>query len=74
MERNVAVWDRVLRVIVGLAIVSLVLVGPKSPWALLGLVPLVTGLFGSCPVYLALGITTCRAKVGGPPRIFRSIT
>jgi hypothetical protein len=54
--------DRALRIIVGLAIISLVFVGPKSPWAWLGLVPLVTGLVGFCPAYTLLGIRTCKPK------------
>jgi len=54
--------DRVLRVIVGLAILSLAFVGPKSMWAYLGLVPLLTGLVGFCPAYALLGIRTCKLR------------
>ncbi len=56
--------ERVIRVIAGLGIVSLFFVGPQSPWALLGLVPLVTGALGSCPLYTLFGISTCSM----PPR------
>jgi len=49
----------VLRVIVGAAVLSLVFVGPKTPWAWLGAVPLLTGLIGYCPLYSLLGIRTC---------------
>ncbi len=59
---NEGTLDRVLRVILGLAILSLVFVGPQSPWAWLGLVPLLTGLAGFCPAYALLGIRTCPAK------------
>ena len=59
MTRNEGAADRGLRVIAGLAILSLVFVGPQTPWAWLGLVPLVTGLVGYCPVYALLGIRTC---------------
>jgi hypothetical protein len=58
-EINEATWDRALRVLIGLAIVSLVFVGPRTPWAFLGLVPLVTGVLGHCLVYKMLGISTC---------------
>lgn len=59
MPKNEGGLDRALRVIVGLAILALVFVGPKTPWAWLGLVPLVTGLIGFCPLYTVLGIRTC---------------
>lgn len=59
MARNEGAFDRVLRVIVGLAILSLVFIGPQTPWAWLGLVPLITGLVGICPVYSLFGIRTC---------------
>jgi hypothetical protein len=61
MRRNEGAVDRVLRVVVGLAVLSLVFVGPQTPWAWLGLVPLLTGLVGVCPVYSLLGIRTCPA-------------
>ncbi|MGP1394548.1 MAG: YgaP family membrane protein [Inquilinaceae bacterium] len=59
MPRNEGAIDRVLRVIVGLAILSLVFVGPQTPWAWLGLVPLLTGLAGFCPAYAIFGLRTC---------------
>ena len=59
MKPNVGSLDRILRIIAGLAILSLYFVGPKTPWALVGLVPLITGLVGMCPVYSLLGINTC---------------
>ena len=58
MPRNEGMIDRVLRVIVGLAIMSLVFIGPQTPWAWIGLVPLVTGLVGYCPVYSLFGLRT----------------
>ena len=59
MTRNEGTVDRVLRVIVGLAILSLAFVGPKSAWGYVGLIPLITGLVGTCPIYMILGIRTC---------------
>ncbi len=60
--KNEGTIDRTLRVLVGLAILSLAFVGPKSPWAYLGLLPIVTGLLGSCPAYTLLGLSTCPMK------------
>ena len=57
--KNEGKVDRILRVVVGLAVLSLVFVGPETAWGWLGLVPLVTGLVGTCPVYSILGINTC---------------
>jgi hypothetical protein len=64
MTRNEATWDRVLRVVLGLALLSLVVVGPQTLWGLIGLVPLVTGLAGYCPLYQVIGLSTC--PVPGP--------
>ena len=61
MQRNEGNIDRGLRVAAGLGIMSLVFVGPQTPWGWLGLVPLVTGLVGVCPAYSLLGIRTCPA-------------
>jgi hypothetical protein len=51
--------ERILRVLIGLSIVSLAFMGPKTPWAFLGFIPVLTGLLGSCPLYTVLGIRTC---------------
>ena len=63
MERNIGDIERVVRVVAGLAILSLVFIGPKSLWGLLGIVPVITGLSGWCPPYSLLGINTCRHAV-----------
>ena len=60
--RNEHNAERVLRIVAGLAILSLYFVGPKTPWALLGIVPILTGSLGSCPLYTVLGISTCPMK------------
>ena len=60
MNRNVGGIDRVLRICVGLALISLVFIGPQTPWGWLGIVPLATGLLGWCPAYLPFGIKTCK--------------
>ncbi|MFO8154119.1 DUF2892 domain-containing protein [Thioalkalivibrio sp.] len=56
---NVGNIDRVLRIVVGLVLLSLVFIGPQTLWGLIGLVPLVTGLFRWCPVYSLLGMNSC---------------
>jgi hypothetical protein len=58
---NEGVIDRVLRVMIGLVVLSLVFVGPQTPWAWFGLVPLLTGLVGFCPAYALFGVRTCPA-------------
>lgn len=58
--RNEHLADRVLRVMLGVVLLALTVVGPKTPWGLLGIVPLTTGLMGSCPLYTMLGLQTCR--------------
>ena len=54
--------ERVLRVILGLGVLSLAFVGPKTSWGYLGLIPLATGLLGTCPLYTLLGWSTCPMK------------
>ncbi|MEQ8964683.1 MAG: DUF2892 domain-containing protein [Azospirillaceae bacterium] len=58
---NEGTIDRALRIVVGLVLIALVFVGPRTAWGWIGLVPLVTGLVGFCPAYRLLGLRTCRA-------------
>ncbi len=57
---NVGPIDRILRIIVGVFAIAMVFVGPQTPWGWLGLIPLATGFFSTCPLYTLLGITTCK--------------
>lgn len=59
MQKNMGTLDRALRLIVGLGLLSLVFVGPQTPWGWIGLVPVLTALVGFCPAYLPFGIRTC---------------
>ncbi|MCS0501192.1 YgaP family membrane protein [Ancylobacter mangrovi] len=61
MTRNIGRIDSVLRIIVGLALLSLILLlhGAARWVGLVGLVPLLTGIVGTCPLYSILGISTC---------------
>ncbi len=54
--------ERVVRILIGLGVVSLVFIGPKTMWGWLGLLPIVTGATGICPLYTVLGISTCPKK------------
>lgn len=54
--------ERVIRVALGVVLLSLVFFGPQTYWGLLGIVPLATGLLGSCPLYTLLGVSTCSIK------------
>ena len=60
--RNEGTVDRALRVILGLVLISLVFVGPKTVWGWIGLIPLITGLTGSCLAYNVFGWDTRSMK------------
>jgi hypothetical protein len=63
MKTNEAGFERVLRVLVGVALLALVFVGPKTAWGWLGIIPLLTGIAGFCPLYRLVGIDTCRLRL-----------
>ncbi len=54
--------ERGARVLLGLGLLAIAFVGPKTPWGYLGVVPLATGLIGSCPLYTLFGFSTCPIK------------
>lgn len=62
LRTNEGLADRLLRIVAGLALLALVFVGPETQWGWIGLVPLLTGIVGFCPVYRLLGINTCPAS------------
>ncbi len=55
---NESAADRTIRVIAGAALVAIAVTGPKTPWGYLGLILVVTGLTGFCPIYRILGFST----------------
>lgn len=64
VSTNVGTIDRVLRIFAGLALIALALgyvPNYQSAWGWIGVIPLVTGLVGTCPVYSLFGMNTCRS-------------
>lgn len=62
MKANVGGMDKIARIVVGLALLAMTVVGPKTMWGLIGVVPLATGLLNFCPAYTLLGINSCKTK------------
>jgi hypothetical protein len=59
-SKNVGAADRTVRIVIGLVLIALVFVGPRTPWGWIGIVPLLTAFFSFCPLYRLLGINTCK--------------
>lgn len=64
--KNIGSLDRGLRGALGVALLSLTVIGPQTMWGLVGLIPLLTAMAGWCPLYSLLGISTCPRSVGTP--------
>lgn len=62
MKTNVGGFDRIARIVIGIVALSLTQFGPATPWGYIGIVPLLTGLMSTCPLYSILGINTCPLK------------
>ncbi len=62
MKANVGGVDRVIRIVVGLALIAWALIGGGPMWAWIGVVPLATALINFCPAYALLGMSTCKTK------------
>lgn len=64
-KTNVGSLDRILRIVAGVVLLSLFFLYPDASWryfALIGIVPLLTALLGTCPLYTILGISSCPVK------------
>lgn len=59
MKKNEGSLDRIVRIVMGVGILSLAFVGPQTPFGYIGIVPLMTGLVGFCPMYRLFGFSTC---------------
>jgi hypothetical protein len=62
MKLNVGGIDRILRIVAGLVLIGLTLTGTIGVWGWLGVVPLLTGAVGFCPLYPLIGMNTCPMK------------
>ena len=62
MTVNEGKLDRAVRIVLGLALIAMVFIGPQTLWGWIGAVPLLTGLVGYCPLYSIFGINTCAMK------------
>ena len=62
MKQNVGSIDKILRIVVGLVLIALVFIGPKTPWGWIGIIVLVTGLFNFCPAYIPFKFNTKKEK------------
>ncbi|NKD55310.1 MULTISPECIES: DUF2892 domain-containing protein [unclassified Haematospirillum] len=72
MKRNMGTIDRALRLIAGVALIGSALVGAIDVWGYVGVIPLLTAVFGYCPVYVLFGFQTCPLETedtsqGNPP-------
>jgi len=62
MTINVGGFDRILRIVAGLVLLALVFIGPKTAWGWIGLIPLATGIFSFCPMYIPFKVSTAKKK------------
>jgi hypothetical protein len=62
MKPNCGTLDKTLRIVVGLVLLSLVFFGPRTPWGWIGVLPLITGFVGVCPLYTPFGIDTRKPR------------
>jgi len=65
LKKNVGTIDRVLRIVLGLALIAAYFFNPGGAYSwlyLIGIIPLATGLMSSCPLYSILGLSTCPMK------------
>ncbi len=63
LAKNEHSAERAMRVALGLGLLTLTFMGRHSALGFLGLIPLATGIVGSCPLYSLLGFSTCRVPV-----------
>jgi fatty acid desaturase len=62
MKSNVGGIDRILRVVLGLALIGMAAFGVIGAWGWIGVVPLLTAALGFCPLYTMLGFSSCPMK------------
>jgi hypothetical protein len=62
MKKNMGKVDKTLRLIVGLILISLVFIGPQTPWGWIGLILVVTSFVGWCPLYVPFKWSTIKGE------------
>lgn len=62
MKANVGGLDRILRIVLGMALIALAALGYIGVWGYIGVVPVLTGMIGWCPAYLPFGLSSCKTK------------
>lgn len=62
LKKNVGNPDRAFRIILGIGLISLVFIGPRTAWGWVGVIPLLTAFVGTCPLYSLFGVNTCPKK------------
>ncbi|MGH1439102.1 MAG: YgaP family membrane protein [Cellvibrionaceae bacterium] len=60
--KNVNATDSIVRVVLGLVILSLAFIGPQTPWAYVGIILIATGFIRFCPLYRIVGLSTCKRR------------
>ncbi|MCY1297833.1 hypothetical protein D9M68_525630 [compost metagenome] len=65
MQANVGTVDRILRIVIGLALIGLAATGRIGVWGWIGVLPLLTGIVRVCPAYSILGMKTCSTSKPG---------
>jgi hypothetical protein len=58
MQANIGKTDRIIRIVAGLLLLSLVFIGPQTLWGLVGLIPLATAFVIFCPAHRLIGVDT----------------
>ena len=66
MIKNVGQVDRVIRIVVGLLLISLVFIGPQTVWGWIGIIPLATAFISFCPAYRLFGISSAKKQDQAP--------
>ena len=61
MKANVGGLDRMLRIIIGCALIAMVFFGPQTPWGWIGIIPLATAMMGWCPAYSIFRVSSKKA-------------
>jgi len=63
MKHNVGSADKLVRIMLGVFLVSLTMWGPQTLWGLVGIIPIATGLMNSCPIYSIMNLSTNKTIV-----------